>query len=89
MSYVLNKVEWVQSRANIMSIPELTTAGTGGVAAMVAYTKRPDKIEFKIPQDITFHPVQQMGLEWVVNATVVCGGLHIRYPLSANILEDI
>lgn len=88
-SYVINKVNWIRSEANVLMVPELKGAGTGGVDVAVAYTRRPDKIEFKIPQDITFHPVQQHGLEWIVNATTVCGGLHIRYPLSAHILEDI
>lgn len=86
--YLIANSPWIGGSDNIVSIPELTDIGSA-VTAAVAYTRDPSKIEQKIPQDIIFHPVQQVGLEWIVNVTVVYGGLHIRYPLSANIMTGV
>lgn len=88
-SYLMKNSPWITGPDSIVSIPELKNAISGTTDAMIAWTRNPAKIEQKIPQDIVFHPVQQIGLEWVVNVTVVYGGLHIRYPLSANILTGI
>jgi hypothetical protein len=86
MQYLIKNSPWIAGSNNIVSVPELTPVGGGGLEYAIAWTLNPDKIEQKIPQDIIFHPVQRMGLEWVVNVTVVYGGLHIRYPKSANIM---
>jgi hypothetical protein len=88
MAYIIENSQWIQGPDNIVSIPELADIG-GSTTAAISWTRTPDKIEQKIPQDIIFHPVQQVGLEWIVNVTVVYGGLHIRYPLSANILTGV
>jgi hypothetical protein len=89
LNYLITKVPWIAGPDRIVSVPELAGAGTAGVDVAVAYTRNPDKMEFKIPQELTFHPVQLHQLEWTVPATAVCGGLVIRYPLSAHILESI
>lgn len=88
MSFLIKNSQWIQGPNNIVSIPELNDIG-GATTAAIAWTRDPAKIEQKIPQDIIFHPVQQVGLEWVVYVTVVYGGLHIRYPLSANVLTGV
>jgi hypothetical protein len=85
MQYLIKNSPWIAGPNNIVSIPELKNDATGEKKA-IAWTLNPDKIEQKIPQDIIFHPVQRLGLEWIVNVTVVYGGLHIRYPLSANVM---
>lgn len=87
MSYLVKNSPWIIGPNNIVSIPELTNVS--GTTRAMAWTLNPDKIEQKIPQDIIFHPVQRVGLEWVVYVTVVYGGLHIRYPLSANIFTGV
>lgn len=84
MQYLIKNSPWITGPNNIVSIPELKDDASGEEKA-IAWTLNPDKIEQKIPQDIVFHPVQRIGLEWVVDVTVVYGGLHIRYPKSANI----
>ncbi len=85
MQYLIKNSPWITGPNNIVSIPELKDDGSGE-EKIIAWTLNPDKIEQKIPQDIVFHPVQRIGLEWVVDVTVVYGGLHIRYPKSANIM---
>jgi hypothetical protein len=89
MKYLINEVGWIESIDRIQKVPDLTGAGTGGVEIMVIYDRNSEKIEFKLPMDTKFWPVQQQGLEWMVPVTAVAGGLHIRYPLSALIYEDI
>ncbi|MCK4884137.1 MAG: DUF2184 domain-containing protein, partial [Candidatus Diapherotrites archaeon] len=64
--YLIANSPWIAGPDNIVSVPELTDIG-GATTAAVAYTRDPAKIEQKIPQDIVFHPVQQVGLEWIVN----------------------
>lgn len=54
--YVVANSPWLKSLANIIPVNELKGAGTAGVDVMVAYTKAMDKIEFVIPEDITFYP---------------------------------
>jgi hypothetical protein len=88
-SYLVRSSPWIAGPDRIVSVPELDGAGAGGVDTALIYTRSPQKIETIIPKDITFLPVQQIGLEYVVNCVIVFGGLRIRYPLSAHILEGI
>jgi hypothetical protein len=88
-SYIARKSGWLTGEDKIVSVPDLTGAGTAGVDVAVAATRNPDKLEQKISQDVTFYPVQQQGLEWVVPAAIVYGGLVIRYPAAFHILEAI
>ena len=88
-SYIVRKSGWITGEDKIVSVPDLTGAGAGGVDVAVAATRNPDKLEQKISQDVTFYPVQQQSLEWVVPAAIVYGGLVIRYPAAFHILEAI
>lgn len=87
--YILANSAYLAGPGNIVSVPEFAGAGTGGVDVAAVWTKDPNKVEFQIVEDITFHPVQQEGLEWVTNVTGITSGLHVRYPKSAYILEDV
>lgn len=89
LSYLVRTSPWIAGPDRIVSIPELDGAGAAGVDVAFIYTKNPRKIQTIIPKDITFLPVQQHGLEYVVYCVIVFGGLRIRYPLSAHILEGI
>ncbi|MCK4960049.1 MAG: DUF2184 domain-containing protein [Planctomycetes bacterium] len=89
LSYLVRTSPWIQGADKIQSVPECEAAGTAGVDTAFIYTKNPRKIQTIIPKDITFLPVQQDGLEYVVYCVIVFGGLRIRYPLSAHILEGI
>lgn len=88
-SYVVRKSGWISGPDKIISVPDLAGAGTAGVDVAVVASRNPDKLEQKISQDVTFYPVQQQGLEWVVPAAIVYGGLVIRYPAAFHILEAI
>lgn len=89
MSYLVTKVNHIAGPDRVVMVPELDGAGTAGVDVGIVYTRDPEKIEYKLPQDITFHPVQLAGVEWMVPVTTVSGGLVIRYPLSAGMMEAI
>jgi len=89
LSYVVRTSPWIAGPDRIVSVPELAGAGTAGADASLIYTRNPSKIQTIIPKDISFLPVQQIGLEYVVYCVIVFGGLRIRYPLSAHILEGI
>jgi hypothetical protein len=89
LSFLVRSSPWIAGPDRIVSVPDLKDAGTAGVDDALIYTRNPEKIETVIPKDITFMPVQQIGLEYVVNCVIVFGGLRIRYPLSAHLLEGI
>jgi hypothetical protein len=57
-------------------------AGVGGTDLFMVYKKDPDKLSLEIPQDFEQFPVQEEGLEFVVNCHSRVGGVIIYYPLS-------
>jgi hypothetical protein len=89
LSFLVRSSPWIAGPDRIVSVPELAGAGSAGVDDGLIYTRNAEKIETVIPKDITFLPVQQIGLEYVVNCVIVFGGLRIRYPLSAHLIEGI
>jgi hypothetical protein len=89
LNYVVQNSPYISSANQIIPVPELTGAGTAGVDVMVGYTRRPDKLQIEIPEDITFLPVQERVLEMVVPVTSEFAGLNIYYPLSLSIREKI
>lgn len=88
-NYVVANSPWLKTLANIIPVNELKGAGTAGVDVMVAYTKHMDKLEFVLPEDVTFYPEQLEKLEYITPVTAECGGLNVYYPLSAKIMEKI
>jgi hypothetical protein len=89
LNYIVQNSPYISSASQIIPVPELTGAGTAGVDVMVGYTRRPDKLQIEIPEDITFYPVQERVLEMVVPVTSEFAGLNIYYPLSLSIREKI
>ena len=80
---------WVKSIDSIVPVNELVGAGTAGVDVSVLITKRPDKVQLEIPQDVFFHEAEKRSLEYITDATARFGGLNVYYPLSMYILEDV
>ena len=80
---------YLKSIDDIIVVPELDGAGTGGADVAVALTRRKDKVEVVIPQDVFFHPEEKRSLEYVTDVTGRFGGLNVYYPLSMYILELI
>jgi hypothetical protein len=89
LNYVVQNSPYISSASQIIPVPELNGAGTAGVDVMVGYTRRPDKLQIEIPEDINFLPVQERVLEMVVPVTSEFAGLNIYYPLSLSIREKI
>ena len=89
LQYLVRNNPYIASEANVIPVNELTGAGTGGADIMVAYTRRPDKLQLEIPAELQFLPAQEQGLEMVVPAWLSMCGVVLYYPLSAAIAEGI
>jgi len=80
---------YFKSLDDFIVVPELEGAGTSGSDVAVALTRRKDKVEVVIPQDVYFHPEEKRSLEYVTDVTGRFGGLNVYYPMSMYILELI
>ena len=60
---------------------------TGDV--MVAYDRNPNKLTAEVPQPFEQLPIQERGLEFLVNCHQRVGGCIIYYPLSVSIAVGI
>lgn len=67
----------------------LKGAGTGGADIMVAYENNSQNLKMFEPYPLNFLAVQQQGLQFVVPAIGLIGGLEWYYPLAGNIVEGI
>jgi len=72
-SPTVTSVEWAN---------ELKGAFTGDTDGFIAYTRSPDKMTLEMPQMFEQLPVQERGLEFVVNCHSRIGGVIIYYPLG-------
>lgn len=78
------------STDQIMPINQMAdVAAFSGDDVMIMYNRSPDKLEFEIPQDVTFYPTQDRNLETIVPVASRCAGLNVYYPLSLIILRGI
>lgn len=95
LQYVVNNSQFISSAEDIMPINELAGAVTiintfvpGGITGndsddlMIAYDRSADKLEFEIPVELTFLPVQERGLTFIVPAYSNIAGLNIYFPGS-------
>lgn len=64
-------------------VNELKAAGMSSTDVAVAYVRDPDHLTMEIPQEFEQLPVQEKGLEYVVNCHERFGGILYYYPLSA------
>lgn len=88
MYFVMNN-DFISGPESVISVNELTGAGTAGADVMIAYDRSPASLEMEIPMELTFHAEQRDGLEVLVPAECSVGGLNIYYPLSFSIREGI
>ena len=76
----IKKIDW---------LTELKTAGAGNTTRMICYRYDPDALTLEIPEDFRQLPVQESGLEFVVNTYQRIGGVLIYYPLSIAYADGI
>lgn len=84
MQYIIRNSPYIQSEADIMSIPDLAGAGTGGVDIMVAYDRNPEKLTMEVPLELQFLAPQERGLEIEVPSWAKTGGVLVYYPISVR-----
>ena len=77
----LQNVEWVNELKN--------GNAAGNKDVMLAYKRDPEKLVLEVPQDFEQFPVQEKGLEFVVNCHMRTGGITVHYPLSIAKSEGI
>ncbi len=87
--YLIMNSPYLSTIDDIVPVNELAGAGTGGADIMVAYTRRPDKLQLEIPAEMQFLPAQEQGLEMIVPGWLSIGGVVVYYPMSAAKLEGI
>lgn len=64
----------------IRAVRGLETAGVGGTARMVVYTRRPDVLKLHVPMQHQFLEAQQDVLNFIVPGVMRLGGVDIRRP---------
>jgi hypothetical protein len=88
-----NIAQWILANSpfikEIVASNEMNAAGAGGGDVFMIYNPDPSKLQIEIPEDIKFWPEQQTNLEYVVPVTAEFASLHVYYPLSVRIMEDI
>ena len=89
LQYIVKNSPFIMSEDNIIPVNELVGAGTAGVDIMVAYTRRPDKLQLEIPGELQYFAPQEQGLEFVIPGMSSIAGVNVYYPLSAAIGEAI
>jgi hypothetical protein len=69
---------------------ELTTAGAGATARMIAYEKSPDNMEFFLPGDFEFMPpFATSSMTWRVDGVMNVGQLEIYRPRTVSYRDGI
>jgi len=88
--WITSNSPWITSLSSIVAVNEMASCGPDGAGdCFLLYDKSPSKLALEIVEDITFHPVQEKALSFVVPVTAEFGGLHVYYPLSLYLVEDI
>lgn len=67
----------------------LVGAGAGATDRMILYTRSENHLQQEITQEFTQLPVQEDGLEFIVNALAQTAGTAFYYPLSADYSDGI
>jgi len=89
LKWIIENSPFLTSEDSVIPVNELVGAGTAGVDIMVAYTRRPDKLQLEIPYEFTSLAPQESGLEIEIPCHSTLGGVNVYYPMSAAIAEDI
>jgi len=67
----------------------LAGAGAGSTDRMIVYKRAADKLQQEIPMEFDQRPVQEQGLEFVINTMAKTAGTALYYPLSADFSDAI
>ena len=67
----------------------LDGAGAGGVDRAVLYRRASDVLTQEIPNDFEQLPVQEQGVEFIVNAMAATAGTAIYYPVAVRFLDGL
>lgn len=67
----------------------LATAGAAGVSRMVTYARSPEVVQQEICNEFEQLPVQEQGLEYVVNCWASTAGTQITYPGAVDYVDGI
>ena len=86
LSFHLRTNPWIR---NVDHWYRLEGAGAGSTDRMVTYRRAPTKLELMVPQDFEMLPVQEEGLEFVINTHSRIGGTLIYKPLSLRYTDVI
>ncbi len=89
LKWLVANSPYLSSENDVIPIPELTGAGSGGSDRMMAYTKDIDKVVFHIPMPLRFVAPQPKGLGFQVPGEFKIGGVEFRYPASARYGDGI
>lgn len=80
------------------SFPQLTAiepwhrldgAGAGGVDRAIMYRRANDVLAQEIPNDFEQLPVQEQGIEFIVNAMAATAGTALYYPVAVRFMDGI
>lgn len=88
LQYLVEVLPFLASVANVHAVPEMKNFTTT-YECFTLYSKTPECMEIKIPQEIYFLPPQVWGFGQRVLAGARCGGLHIHFPKSVDITYGI
>lgn len=67
----------------------LTTAGAGSATRMVVYKRAADKLTQEIASEFEQLPVQEEGLEFIVNTMASTAGTALYYPKSVDFTDGL
>lgn len=76
-----------RSVKNVEIDPLLETAGASGVARLVLYTRKPEKVTGILPIEFQQLPPQAKAFEFEIPCRASCGGAVIRYPGSMAYMD--
>jgi len=84
LSYIESKLGLRVSRWNL-----LETAGAGSTTRAIMYNRNPSNLTMHIPLEFQTLPVQESGLEFIVNAWAKTAGTIIYYPLTIQYVDGV
>ncbi|MCP3683874.1 MAG: DUF2184 domain-containing protein [bacterium] len=68
---------------------KLAGAGVAGADLTICYKNDSDVLSLEIPQAFEQLPVQERGLEYIINCHSRCGGVLVYYPLACAKMDGI
>jgi hypothetical protein len=86
---VVSRNPFLMSINDIVSVPDLTGSGAGGVDQMVAYNPRKDWVHTNMADEIRMIPTETFAENFRTIMTAKFGGLSVKQPLSLAIRDSI